>query len=192
MICLECKPSIEIGRKFIYKKGDWQRLTPPVKQTLWDLAKVYHTQRTLQHCRLSLVVVHLISLSMCAWRGEVLDISIIGLAIGGHVHMLPHLSSHTTAPGLVGFDCQLYVTTHSRLWWDFGRYGYPATFPSLNNDYVQKKVCVCVLYCRRQSKISLHHIWNQILDLYTRNPIHKGYICSFILKAQFWDIVENP
>ena len=140
MICLECKPSIEIGRKFIYKKGDWQRLTPPVKQTLWDLAKVYHTQRTLQHCRLSLVVVvQLISLSMCAWRGEVLDISIIGLAIGGHVHMLPHLSSHTTAPGLVGFDCQLYVTTHSRLWWDFGRYGYPATFPSLNNDYVAKK-----------------------------------------------------
>ena len=60
------------------------------------------------------MVVHLISLSMCAWRGEVLDISIIGLAIGGHVHMLPHLSSHTTAPGLVGFDCQLYVTTHSQ------------------------------------------------------------------------------
>ena len=70
--------------------------------------------------------VYLISLSMCVHvRVEVLDISIIGLAIGGLVHMLPpSLSSHnhTTicvhmrlTKAEVGFDCQLYVTAHSPL-----------------------------------------------------------------------------
>ena len=51
---------------------------------------------------------------------EVLDISIIGLAIGGLVHMVPvslFTHNHTTLLRVskveVGFDCQLYVTTHS-------------------------------------------------------------------------------
>ena len=83
--------------------------------------------------------VYLISLSMCVHvRVEVLDISIIGLAIGGLVHMLPpSLSSHTTIPHLCicGWPRLRWALTVSFMWQpiplSFGGYGYRRSSQSL-------------------------------------------------------------
>ena len=109
----------------IERTADWQWRTHTWREILQK-----STGTALHHCSARL---YLISLSMCV---EVLDISIIGLAIGGLVHMVPHLSLHTQRYHSdvheveQGFDCQLYVTTHSHcacsppLWWPFPGYSF--------------------------------------------------------------------
>ena len=102
-----------------------------VKELSWLTVRDTHVEgrsyKSLQQC--FAFPVYLISLSMSV---EVLDISIIGLAIGGLVHMVSRLSLRTqpyhslceVEQGWCGFDCQLYVTTHSHcltlsdgFWW---------------------------------------------------------------------------
>ena len=77
--------------------------------------------KSLRQC--SAFPAYLISLCV-SMSGQVLDISIIGLTIGGLVHMVPlslFTHNHTTlmcvrlSKAEVGFDWQLYVTTHSSL-----------------------------------------------------------------------------
>ena len=77
--------------------------------------------KSLQQC--SAFPAYLISLCV-SMSGQVLDISIIGLTIGGLVHMVPlslFTRNDTTlmcvrlSKAEVGFDWQLYVTTHSSL-----------------------------------------------------------------------------
>ena len=93
--------------------------------------------KSLQQCS-TFPASYLISLCV-SMSGQVLDISIIGLTIGGLVHMVPlSLSSDTTIPLLCvwGWARLRWALTGSfmwqpiPLWWPFAGYGLPQSSPA--------------------------------------------------------------
>ena len=88
-----------------------------------DLTKVYHEHHlyTTLHCRatarfpcLPHFTVHVCACGVCV---EVLDISIIGLAIAGLVHMLPRLSFHTQPYLTLSFNLSACEGWPMLWWW---------------------------------------------------------------------------